>query len=224
MRNGSTRNATNTLGKIRGDVFFGKADDIDEEVELFKKATIAEYEKKREEERAAKAAKRAEEDLWEEQKIDAYSKGQDRRKKKVQDEVWKDEREHKEKIDRTKERHMWEKMHRHIAEDAEFEAYSYLRTRDGKELLRARSQQVQKEGGLREDQVANGLGTELAEGEDPEKYNARILIQAMTEGAEFVKLFDPLLNEGFFYNCRTGDRLTADDLAYEEAETIAIET
>ena len=46
----------------------------------------------------------------------------------------------------------------------------------------------------------------------------------MTEGAEFVKLFDPLLKEAFFYNCRTGDRLTAEDLAYEEAEAIALET
>ena len=218
------RNAADTLGEIRGDVFFGKADDIDNEVEKFKQATIAEYERKREEERVAKAAKRAEEDLWEEQKIAAYSKGQDRRKKKMQDEEWRAEREQKEKVDRTKERHLWEKMHRHIAEDAEWEAYAYLRTKDGKELLKSRTKQVQKEGGLREDQVANGLNTELAEGEDPAKYNARILVQAMTEGAEFVKLFDPLLKEAFFYNCRTGDRLTAEDLAYEEAEAIALET
>ena len=218
-----TRKAADTLAEIRGDVFFGRTDAIDAEMEEYKRKVEEDYRQKKELERLEKMRKRAEEDLWEEQKIDAYTKGVDRRKQKMQDEEWRKAREDKEKVDRTKERHMWGKMHNHIAEDAEFEAYAYLRTKDGKALLHSRTLQVRKEGGLREDQVANGLDTELAEGEDAQAYNARILVAAMTEGAEFVKLFDPLLNEAFFYNCSTGDRLTADDLSYEEAQSIAIE-
>jgi hypothetical protein len=222
----NTRKAADTLGAIRTDVFFGKADAIDQDVEDYKASVIAEYERKREEENQRKLAKRAAEDLWSEQKIAAYVKGQDRRKKKMQDEEWKTIRQNKEKRDRRKEDLMWEKMHRHIAEDAEFEAYAFLRTQNGKELLATRIKQVQKEGGLREDQVANGLDFELKEdatAKEKEEYNAKVLIEAMTSAAEFVKLFDPLLNESFFYNCKTGDRLTAEDLSYEEAEAIAIE-
>ena len=217
------RKAADTLGAIRGEVFFGRADNIDLEVEAYKASVVAEHARKKEEEKQQKLAKLAEEDLWSEQKIEAYVKGQDRRKRKMQDEEWKATREKKEKQDRTKENHMWKKMHRHIAEDAEFEAYAFLRTVIGKELLATRTAQVRKEGGLSEDQVANGLDTELKEGESAEEYNAKVLISAMTQGAEFVKLFDPLLNEAFFYNCRTGDRLTADDLSHEEAQAIAIE-
>ena len=215
--------AANTLGAIRGDVFFGKADNIDKEVEEYKQGIIAEHERKREEEEQAKQAKRAKEDLWSEQKIAAYTKGQDRKKMKMQDEEWREIREQKETQDRGKEDHMWEKMHRHIAEDAEFEAYAFLRTKKGKELLAVRTAKVKREGGLSEDQVANGLDAELKEGESAEEYNARILVQAMTNAAEFVKLFDPLLNEAFFYNCRNGEKLTAEDLSHEEAESIAIE-
>ena len=219
----STRKAADTLAEIRGDVFVGKVDSIDAEIEAYKKQIELEFQQKKENERLEKERIRAAEDLWSEQKIEAYTKGQDRRKMKMQEEEWRAVREKKKVLDLTKESNMWEKMHRHIAEDAEFEAYTFLRSPMGKDLLKVRTLQVRKEGGLRDDQVANGLDTELAEGEDPEKYNARILIMAMTSNAEFVKLFDPLLNEAFFYNCRTGDRLTAEDLSYEEAEKIAME-
>ena len=218
-----TRKAADTLAEIRGDVFFGKAASIEKEAEDLKRSIKEEYERKAAEEAARLAEIEHQKDLWAEQKMAAWEKGENRRKKRIQDEIWRKEREEAERRDRRKEIKMWEKMDKYVEADAEFEAYQFLRTPMGKELLRVRTLQVRKEGGLREDQVANGLDTELEEGMSAEEYNSKVLIEAMTKNAEFVKLFDPLLNEAFFYNCRNGERLTADDLSYEEAESIAIE-
>jgi hypothetical protein len=218
-----TRKATDTLAAIRGDVFFGKAASIDEEAEALKKSIQAKYERKQAEEAARLAEIERQKDQWAEQKLAAWEKGENRRKKKIQDEIWRKQREDKEKLMRKKETGMWDKLKKYVEADAEFEAYQFLRTNMGKELLRVRTLQVRKEGGLRDDQVANGLDTEKPEGMSAEEYNAKVLIDAMTKNAEFVKLFDPLLNEAFFYNCRNGEKLTAEDLSYEEAEAIAIE-
>ena len=74
-----TRKAADTLAAIRGDVFFGKAASIDEEAEALKKSIQAEYERKQAEEAARLAEIERQKDLWAEQKLAAWEKGENRR-------------------------------------------------------------------------------------------------------------------------------------------------
>ena len=216
--------AINKTGNLRADFFAGQAASIEREKQDLEARLRREQAEAEETERRRIAEKRAADDLWAEQKLAAWEKGENRRKRKMQEIEWRRQREEAERHERAKERKMWKRMRDHIAQDAEDEAIAFLATKAGRELLHFRTQQVRREGGLREDQVANGLSTELEEGQDAEEYNQRILLEAMTTGAEYVKLFDPLFDEAFFYNCRTGERLTAEDMSYEEAKSVARET
>ena len=86
-----TRKAADTLAEIRGDVFFGKAASIEKEAEDSKKSIQDEYERKVTRGSALAEIER-QKDLWAEQKMAAWEKGENRRKKRIQDVRWRKSR------------------------------------------------------------------------------------------------------------------------------------
>ena len=180
-----------------------------------------EYERKQREEAKRKALEEAEKERWAQQKMEAYEKGEERRKRRLQEEEWarlkaKAKKEQTERVDK-----MMDRLEISIRKFAEAEALDYMATAEGKKMIALEMQKVRKEGSWGGDELMAEGSPAPVEGEDPDAWNAKQMVWAMNNGKEMVKMIDAVVGEVFFYNVNTGERLGTEALSTRECRKVA---
>eukprot|EP00948_MAST-09A_sp_MAST-9A-sp1_P003432 g3432.t1 len=156
-----------------------------------------EEERKQEEERI-----RADKERWEQQKKDAANRAVQRRIRQIQEIEWKRQKEEAQKEEWQDLQDKWSDLKERAKQIAETEAYDYLVTPEGREVLNIMKERVKEASALRRNKNKDVTGQN-------------------EEDKVWEKIFDPLLNEYFFYNHKTGERVMADQLSDVEAEALA---
>ena len=135
---------------------------------------------------------------WEQQKTASYEKGENRKKMEIQEKVWKAEKEEAKREEAAEKEVMWRLIEDNAAERAKEEAMDYLLTAEGQKVL---DWEVKK--------LRMGNTTKMEDGDN-----------GGMDG-DWVKMYDEEIHEVFYYNTKTGGRVTADTMSLEEARALA---
>jgi hypothetical protein len=212
------REAQEKSGALRAKM---KNDEIKKDVEEALRLEIEERERQKAAEAKRKAEIEAEKELWAEQKMIAYERGEERRIRRLQREEWarlkaKAKKEHKELVDK-----MLDRLEITVRQQAEAEALDYMASPEGKKMIALEMQKVKKDGSWGDESMHAEGSPQPEEGEDPDAWNAKQMVWAMNNGIEMVKMVDAVVGEVFFYNVNTGARLSTDALSTQECRKVA---
>ena len=156
-------------------------------------ARLAEEERKRREQEDY-------EQWWEQEKLRAYERGVNRKKMAIQEKEWKAEKEARRRAEAEEKEKMWRTIEDAAAERSMQEAIDYLLTGEGRKVLDWEVKKLRMQSTTRWDGKDGDTG-----GMD----------------GDWVKMYDDEIHEVFYYNHKTGGRVTADTLSLEEARNIA---